>query len=517
MATNYISNKLSLFLAEQFTESFYEPEPTSIGYVFIGKHNSYTPTDSPEQIEESSKTELQLWRNMIAAKKITGTDINLVIRVKGYVAGKVYKQYDDEQNYTSSDDFYIFRNIGNPRAVYKCLSNNYGALSTTIPTGTGSGTNGIITTPDGYIWKYMFSVPTTSKFFSAFYAPVPINNKGANQSVYSITPNSTVDGAIYSIKIKSAGSGYANTVRTPVAAASATNTLTLNSTSDVIQGMFVSGNNIVSGTFVDAILAGNQIRLSQNTSAAIPSSLNDLTFSTRVVITGDGTGATIGNLTRNPTTNAFTSLTLSNYGRNYSYANTIIYGRGSGAILTPIVGPKFGHGAYPARELAANSVMISTTFGKGDASEGGKISTSSSTFRQVGFLRDPHKYGSTEQLNSFTSNNIVSQAYSVSVVPGTTYTLNSMVYQGTNATTNFDFRGRVYDQTATVVRLTQVEGNFQLGQALKQSDDSVSRIALNIQYPELEPLTGDILYAENDTVVTRSPSQAENIRFIINF
>jgi hypothetical protein len=515
MATNYISKKLSLFLAEQFIESFFEPEPTSIGYVFIGKHNSYTPTDSPEEIEESSKTELQLWRNMIAAKKITGADINMVIRSKLWTS-RVFDQYDDEQLYTSLDDFYITRLLAGVYRVYKCLFNNNGALSTTIPSGTGVGTNGIIVNPDGYIWKYMFSAPA-NKFVSSNYIPVPLNNKGTNQSVYAITPNTTVDGAIYAIKIINAGSGYANTVRTPVAAASATNTLTLNSTADVIQGMFVSGNNIISGTFVDAILAANQIRLSQNTSAAIPSSLNDLTFSTRIVITGDGTGATVGNFTRNVSTNAFTTISLNNYGSNYSYANTIIYGRGSGAILRPVVGPKFGHGSYPARELAANSVMISTIFGKGDASEGGKISTDSSTFRQVGFLRDPHKYGSTEQLNSFTSNNIVSQAYSVSVVPGTTYTLNSMVYQGTNATTNFVFRGRVYDQTATIVRLTQVEGNLQIGQALKQSDDSVSRIALNIQYPELEPLTGDILYAENSSAVTRSPSQAENIRFIINF
>lgn len=515
MATNYISKKLSLFLAEQFTESFYEPEPTSIGYVFIGKHNSYTPTDTPEQISETSKTELQLWRNMIAAKKITGTDINLVIRAKLWTS-RVFDQYDDEQLYTSLDDFYITRIQAGTYRVYKCLSNNHGAVCTTIPSGTGVGTNAIIVNPDGYIWKYMFSAPA-NKFVSSNYIPVPLNNKGTNQSVYNITPNTTVDGAIYAININSAGSGYANTVRTPVAAASATNVLTLNSTTDVIQGMFVSGNNIFAGTFIDSVLAGNQIKLSQNTSAAIPSSLNDLTFSTRVVITGDGSEAVVGSYTLNVSTNAFQTLTLSSYGTNYSYANTIIYGRGSGAVLRPIIGPKFGHGSFPAKELAANSVMISTIIGKGDASEGGKISTSSSTFRQVGFLRDPHKYGSDTQLNSFTSNNVISQTYNITVVPGTDYALNSMVYQGTDLTTNFTFRGRVYSQSPTIVRLTQVEGNFQIGQSLKQSDDSVSRIALNIQYPELQPLTGDILYAENSSVVTRNASQAENIRFIINF
>ena len=41
MATNYTSKKLSFNNAEQFKESFYEPEPATVGYIFIGNHVPY--------------------------------------------------------------------------------------------------------------------------------------------------------------------------------------------------------------------------------------------------------------------------------------------------------------------------------------------------------------------------------------------------------------------------------------------------------------------------------------------
>lgn len=526
MTTKYISKKTSLFLAEQFAESFYEPEPTSIGYVFVGKHNNYTSEPTPEEIDENTKSEFQIWKNIIAAKKISGNDINLVLPLKEWRSGIVYEQYDDDALYTSANNFYVMAEPSNDNSVYrvyKCLSNGFnlstglGTESSLKPEGSFTINNGIITPGDGYIWKYMFTVTKSSKFSTLNYVPVPLNTLGSNESTYNMSADSIIDGAIYSIKIQNAGSGYGNTTVAPVSTASATNILTLSTTTGVVAGMFVKGNNIVSGTYIESVgapLSSNQIRLSQNTSAAILSSGNDLTFSTRMVILGDGTGAQINNFTLNQS-GAITSVSLTPYGTNYTYANTQVFGKGTGAILRPIIGPKFGHGLFPARELGANSALISVNFGKGDATEGGRLSTPS-TYRQIGFLRDPHKYGFKTPLNSITSNNIISQIYTATVVPGTSYPLNSIVYQGTDSSTNFNFRGRVYSQTESLVKLTQVEGNFIVGEPLK-FENSISRIGLNIQYPDLQPFTGDILYVENISTINRTASQSENIRFVINF
>ena len=47
MSNNYTSKKLAFNNAEQFKESFYEPEPTTIGYVFLGNHTAWPNDDVP--------------------------------------------------------------------------------------------------------------------------------------------------------------------------------------------------------------------------------------------------------------------------------------------------------------------------------------------------------------------------------------------------------------------------------------------------------------------------------------
>jgi len=66
MATNYTAEKLSLFVAEQFNESFFEPEPTTIGYVFIGNHLPYIDENVTPEINESDQTEKEVWDTMFA-------------------------------------------------------------------------------------------------------------------------------------------------------------------------------------------------------------------------------------------------------------------------------------------------------------------------------------------------------------------------------------------------------------------------------------------------------------------
>ena len=524
MATNYTSNHLSLFLAEQFTESFYEPEPTSIGYVFIGKHDNYINEPTIEDISETPSSERQVWRNMIAAKKITGNDKNVVLLRKTWVSGTVYTQYDDQDLLTTSDNFYVVSSvIISGQAffrIYTCLYNNNEVPSTVRPTAEGTNTNGIIETADGYIWKYMFAIVQTNKFVTTSYIPVPLNFFAGNSTVYKVTTGNFVDGGLYNIKIVNGGTGYTNTVATPQSTASLTDTLTFNNRTGIVVGMAVSGNGIDTsgdGTYVTQLISTNQVKLSRNTTAIIPSSGNDLTFSTRIVIVGDGTGAKVSSYTLNATTGAITGVGVSPYGTNYNYANVTAYGKGSSASLRAIIGPKYGHGSFPAEELAANTVMIATNIGTGDSTEGGLISASTK-FRQIGFLRDPHKYGNTKPTNSFTSNSVVSMTHNVVVVPGNDYTVNEMVYQGTTLA-DFTFKGRVYDQdpATNTIKLTQVEGNFTTGLALRGNDSLVTRISLRINYPELQPYSGDILYTENTATVQRVSGQSENIRFVINF
>lgn len=90
--------------------------------------------------------------------------------------------------------FYV---LTNENAVYKCLFNNYGAESTQKPFST---THEPIRTDDGYIWKYMYTIPgaLTSKFRTLTEIPVTTAVKGAYYS----------KGSIRSVTINSFGTGY---------------------------------------------------------------------------------------------------------------------------------------------------------------------------------------------------------------------------------------------------------------------------------------------------------------------
>ena len=55
--------------------------------------------------------------------------------------------------------------------VYKVISNNNGAQSTVMPTGTSTN---ILTTTDGYKWKFMYSISASDviKFVTSDFIPV---------------------------------------------------------------------------------------------------------------------------------------------------------------------------------------------------------------------------------------------------------------------------------------------------------------------------------------------------------
>jgi hypothetical protein len=139
-------------------------------------------------------------------KQINATDVAIVANRVDWTAGIVYDMYDDYsadfKSYTgaSSIDQASFYVLTSDYNVYKCLYNNKASISYSQPTGTSTEP---FTTSDGYIWKFMYSIPLylRNKFLSTSYMPVV--NALSNQ-FYS-------DGAITSYTIENPGSGYTAT------------------------------------------------------------------------------------------------------------------------------------------------------------------------------------------------------------------------------------------------------------------------------------------------------------------
>jgi len=517
MTTNYTYKKLAFDNAEQFKESFYEPEPATVGYVFIGNHIPWTNEDSPDDITDAVAMEKSIWDNMYAAKKVTGSELELVAPRVDWTANTKYRQFDDliqmsellSSNTTQNlKPIYV---INSERNVYKCLANNVSANSTIEPTGKNLTSNGVILTSDNYLWKYLYNIKPSNRFLTDEWIPAPISTARLD---YDVTDTTVVDGELTTITVTNSGSGYYHSNITVPSFTSGCTIISVANTINISANMSVSGNGITTGSYITSVdTVNNRISLSSATSANAGGSGNTVFVRTRVYIYGDGYGAVS---TANVTNNRIAAIDVTSYGKSYTRANVYVYGTSNTATARAILPQNYGHGYNSAKELGASNVMIAMRMGQIDSTEGGLISANT-TFRQYGLLVNPYKYGANTQEATAVANSVISQTTDVLVIAGTNYSLDELVYQGTDSA-NASFSGYVNDFTSTVIRLTKVKGTITLGSPLKGTiTNPTGRTAVNIDYPELEPYAGDIIYVENITKTQRIDGQSENLKFVVKF
>lgn len=517
MATSYTSKKLAFNNAEQFKESFYEPEPATLGYIFIGNHVAWPNEDAPPSTLDSVANEHDIWDNMYAGKKITGNDVELVIPRVDWSSNTVYQQFDDTTPQAQQLTANTSQNLGpiyvmnSERSVYMCLSNNISANSTTEPTGKNISANGVIQTPDGYLWKYLYNIRPTNKYYTNTWIPAPVSTSKLD---YDTSSNIPVDGELTTIVVTNGGSGYIHSDITMSTFPSGCTILALANTNNITANMTITGNGIATGTYITSVDTVNtKISISTSTTTSGGGTANTYAVRTRIYIQGDGTTA-VASATLSNT--EIQKISLVSYGKDYSFANVAIYGTGTGATARAVLPPKYGHGFNPAKELGASNVMIALRIGEVDTTEGGIISANT-TFRQYGFLRDPYKYGNTSPAVASTANTVYSQTTDITLVSGSTYNLNEFVFQGPSVAES-TFSGYVHNYTSNLVKLTKVKGTISVGSPLKGTETNPSgRTVVTISYPEYEPYTGDILYSENFQRIERTDGQSENLKFVIQF
>lgn len=191
--------------AVQFYEGFFEPQAT-VGYVTFGKAYPWSTYDVTPDVYQSDILIQDIYRGMIGGKKVLGNNVFLVLPRINWTANTVYTQYDDTSNtlYQSANGQYIYTSSG---YVYRCIRN-----ANNHPTGVGcepnqdsSVNNGFIKTTDGYVWKYLYSVPIGSIFFTSRWIPVPQTQSiayGGNTSI------NVLDGGLSAVQIINGGTGY---------------------------------------------------------------------------------------------------------------------------------------------------------------------------------------------------------------------------------------------------------------------------------------------------------------------
>ena len=569
-----VTNKFRIHNAKQFVEAFDEVSYSSGGavtdssgllnsnmYLFIGKPTAWSDDSTPPSPTDAvANTHYENWRDMIAAKKITASDVSHCIPRKNWTNNTSYFAYTHAAATLTSQDFYVMTDVYN---VYKCLSNSDTAsggsvatTSTVQPTGTGTS---IISTADGYKWKFMYQISAADalKFVTPNYIPVDTvrrangflantfdNSPGQNQFDVETAAASTGNGAIEVIHMTSRGAQYlgetgtlssGGTTTSCTIAGSGIGLNTLAAADCIVNSdiYFTSGDASGQGATITDYNQSTKV-VTFTPAITAPSSGSTYSIGPKIVISGDGQAAN-ARATVNAT-GSINAVTVVAGGNNYSNATITVISNGSQAnsynpttaTLTPVIGPAGGHGSDAVKELGGFYVLTNARL---EYSESNNFTTNND-FRKVGMLAQP-KYANGD----FATASVVDQATTVVLTSwnGTQYKADELVTGATSGATGrvIDFTGnntlRLSDiipaGNSTTAGYNGIYGYFTNTEVIAANTGgnggSGASATANgsgaVTGGDLTRFSGDILYVENRSPVTRAADQIEDVKLIIEF
>ena len=289
--------------AMQFIEALSEAANNNF-YVAIGRTDPWVEGDvsPPTPTSSEANTTFDYWRDVIALKRLSSTDLSHVIARNNWTANTVFAQYDHRSANLYSQTFFV---LTSSFGVYKCLFNNGGANSTVEPTGTG---NTVITTGDSYKWKYMYTVSTTDalKFLTNSFMPVKTLAADDSTTQWAVQQYAaTSNGALDVIVVTAGGTNYDP----------ATTTVT------------------ITGDGSAAVVNSSSFTITSNAVTAITPSTRGANYSNAVVtIASAGTGAGANAVAIIPPFGYHGSDALEELGANYLMINCQLQGSENNAI-----------------------------------------------------------------------------------------------------------------------------------------------------------------------------------------
>jgi hypothetical protein len=485
-----ITNKFRINNAEQFSESFSEASP-EIYYLGIGRPQSFATQTRGDLRTENQGTdsaaitpadsvieEFNTFDDLLAVKKITNSDTSFVIPRRNWITSTVYDYYRHDygnritgttttqtanSGATTLFDatFYV---LTAARNVYKCLDNNGNAVSTTEPTGTSTS---ILTTADGYKWKYMYTLTATQQanFLSTDFMAV---------STDATISSAAVDGAVNTVKIKSGGSGGTNGTFT---------------------GIAIRGDG--TGGFISATVSGGVV--------------------TSVTVTTAGTGYTIAYVRNADIVSAGAT------GLTGSEIDVIIPpkgGHGFNAVSelggffvmlnVSLEGTESSNtGDFTAENDFRRIVLIRNPFSGG-------IAASATTLRGTKAVR----FAASPTPGTFVIDEEINQATTGAVGKVVEYDSTNRILHYIQTRFNDEGISSLGNRTAfSGANVITGQTSSATGTPSATASETADQITFTNGYKdtELDRHKGDVLYIENRAPITRASDQTENIKLVIEF
>lgn len=518
-----ITHKFRLNNAAQFYESLTEAANINTRYyIFLARAHAWTSDASPPTPTDSvQNSDYNIWRNMLATKRVTSSDVTHAVPRYNWTTGTVYTPYSHHNATLYSSQYYVVTDDYN---VYKCIDNNNGATSTVKPTSTSTS---IFKLSDGYRWKFMYNITASEvlKFVSTNYIPVKTlsANDGSNQ--WSVQ-QAAVNGSIDFIKVTANGSGYLATNGTFSAVTNST-VVTIASHSSGTDDVY--NNSVI---YIKSGLGAGQLRRIVNyvgttkqltvngAFTTTPNTSSTYYIGPRVLITGDGSGAlayanvALPALASATVGNAINEIIILNRGSNYSKFSVAISSNtshGSSATANGSVPPYGGHGSDPVKELPGYNVILNVRI---SGTESNTLFTNND-FRVVGLMSNP-LLANGSQANSTVYD--MTTKLTVTSKSGA-FSVDEMISGGTSGAKGrfIAFANTNATGTTGVVSLTGIDGTFTTTETITGNTSSVTAVISSINTRDLKDYSGDILYIENRVPISRASDQTEDIKLITRF
>ena len=470
--------------------------------------NTPSPTDNFNYVDHSGDTQ-------IFGKKVTSANIRRLITRRDWTQGTRYEIYRHDYSVTNPSpvtnstrlyaaNYYV---INKNFDVYICIDNGSTGISST---GNASQDEPLFTdlepsrageSGDGYVWKYLFTVPPSDiiKFDSTEYISVPSNWPTSSETqIQSVRENgdSTINNnQIKKVYIDKQGFGYSQNV--------------------VGKEVDIVGDGTGAKVVIDTDSNGKIIK---------------------TVVSSGGQGYTYGMVDLGPLGNSGVSV-------------------GNFAKLIPIIPPSRGHGYDLYKVLGTDKILVYARF-----DDSTKDFPTDTKFAQISIIKNPTSIGSTSiyTANDFSSVNaikivsptgtpVIGEKIRQTVTGGTAegyivsydtdtdvikyYQDRSLFFNQTSAdqtdyvgiTTGskvLAFESSAESIISTSGFSTTVDQNF-TGISTNPSGNKVISLGVNftngLASPEINKKSGEIIYLDNRPLVTRNPRQKEDIKIILEF
>ncbi len=445
-------------------------------YAAIGRSQEWNATDVSPTPDGSYHEERDFRNNMQSVKLIT--DASFVVPRYNWSSGTFYDAYDDQSTGNTSPYYVINSNQQVYMVLRKSISNTGVAIASTVEP-TGNTTGAPFKTSDGYVWKMIYSISsaTANKFQSANFMPVEFIDKDSAGGVSgtrlaSFSSNQTEQLAIQEASILGQVVGYA--IDNPGSGYGSAPTLTI--TGD---GSSASATATISGGAV-----------------------------VKVEVTDSSTGV----------------FKPSNMGSGYNFASVTVSGGSpdSAAIIRPILSTSRrtldsgGLGDDPVADLRSNALMFNA---KPSGAERADFFISQQ-FRQVGLLKNPTKPDGTA-FDSSTGNTLTVLNFA-SI--NTAFEKDQVITGGTSgakAIVDFDSTGST-GVAGGALFIHQTDSNgftpFTTGETITASGGSNGVLLGSSRHDssaEVDPNSGQLLYVDNRSAITRASGQTEDLKIVI--